>query len=55
VAASPLVGDGTGDHPLVLVDDRLYLERYFRFEQQVAGLITGPPAVPDQPTPPPGR
>jgi exodeoxyribonuclease V alpha subunit len=39
VAASPLVGDGTGDEPLVLVDGRLYLERYFRYEQQVAGLI----------------
>jgi exodeoxyribonuclease V alpha subunit len=39
VAASPLVGDGSGDNPLVLVDGRLYLERYFRYEQQVAGLI----------------
>lgn len=37
--SSPLVGDGSGEHPLVLSDDRLYLERYWRYEQQVAGLI----------------
>lgn len=37
--SSPLVGDGSGEHPLVLADDRLYLERYWRYEQQVAGLI----------------
>ncbi|MFP3882953.1 MAG: exodeoxyribonuclease V subunit alpha [Actinomycetota bacterium] len=46
VAASLLVGDGTGDEPLVLVDGRLYLERYFRYEQQVARLITDRLAVP---------
>lgn len=39
VTASRLVGSGSGDHPLVLIDDRLYLERYYRFEQQVASLI----------------
>ena len=39
LAASVLVGDGSGDHPLVLVDGRLYLERYFRYEQQVAAMI----------------
>lgn len=37
--SSSLVGDGSGEHPLVLSDDRLYLERYWRYEQQVAGLI----------------
>lgn len=37
--SSSLVGDGSGEHPLVLADDRLYLERYWRYEQQVAGLI----------------
>lgn len=40
VAASPLVGDGTGGEPLVQWGDRLYLERYFRYEEQVADLIT---------------
>jgi exodeoxyribonuclease V alpha subunit len=39
VAASPLVGDGSGDEPLVLQDGRLYLERYFRYEELVARLI----------------
>ena len=28
-----------GDEPLVLIDDRLYLERYFRYEEQVAALV----------------
>lgn len=41
VSGSVLAGDGTGDHPLVLSGDLLYLERYFRYEEQVAGLITG--------------
>jgi exodeoxyribonuclease V alpha subunit len=46
------VGDGTGDEPLVLVDGRLYLERYFRYEEQVAGLITERLAAPPtEPTP----
>lgn len=40
VASSVLVGDATGSHPLVLVDDRLYLERYFRFEQKVARILS---------------
>ena len=39
VAASALIGDGSFDEPLVLVGDRLYLERYFRYEEQVAALI----------------
>jgi len=39
LASSVLVGDGTGDHPLVWVDGRLYLERYYRYEQSVARLI----------------
>lgn len=40
VIASGIVGDGAGDEPLVVVDDRLYLERYFRYEEQVAHLIS---------------
>jgi len=39
VAASPLVGDGTGETPLVSSGGRLYLERYFRCEELVARLI----------------
>lgn len=39
VTGSALVGDGSGGEPLVLVKDRLYLERYFRYEDLVAGLI----------------
>ena len=38
VAGSPLVGDG--DAPLVVVDDRLYLQRYHAYESLVAGFIT---------------
>lgn len=41
VAASSLVGDGSGDEPLVMVGGRLYLERYFRYEEELAGLIAG--------------
>ncbi|MEA2023163.1 MAG: exodeoxyribonuclease V subunit alpha [Actinomycetota bacterium] len=37
VAGSPLVGGG--DAPLVLVDDRLYLQRYHAYEDLVAGFI----------------
>ena len=40
VEGSVLVGDGSGDHPLVLSNDLLYLERYFRYEEHVASLIT---------------
>ena len=39
VQASCLVGDGTGDHPLVFADGHLYLERYYRYEERVASLI----------------
>ncbi|HEX2153707.1 MAG TPA: exodeoxyribonuclease V subunit alpha [Acidimicrobiia bacterium] len=39
VDSSALVGNGEGHHPLVEVDDRLYLERYFRYEQLVAELL----------------
>jgi len=49
VAGSRLVGDGSGGHPLVLVDDRLYLERYYRFEQQVTDLIRSRLRVPQGP------
>lgn len=45
LASSPLVGDGRGEEPLVLVDDRLYLERYYRYEEQVVELITARTAV----------
>ena len=48
VAASPMVGDGDGDTPLVLMDDRLYLERYHRYEGVVADLVgerAGDPGV----------
>jgi len=40
VSGSVLIGDGTRDHPLVLSGDLLYLERYFRYEEQVGGLIS---------------
>lgn len=33
--SSSLVGDGSGEHPLVLSDDRLYLERYWRASPSV--------------------
>lgn len=33
--ASPLVGDGPGSSPLVLAGPRLYLRRYWRYEQEV--------------------
>ncbi len=39
VSASSMVGDGSGEEPLVLAEDRLYLERYFRHEERIAGLI----------------
>ncbi|MEA3511567.1 MAG: exodeoxyribonuclease V subunit alpha [Actinomycetota bacterium] len=40
IAVSPLLGDGGEDTPLVLVDDRLYLQRYHAYEVLVAGFIT---------------
>lgn len=39
VAASPLVAEGAGNTPLVLAGNRLYLRRYWRYEQQVATAI----------------
>ena len=39
VARSAMVGGGEDDMPLVLVDDRLYLQRYHSYENQVAGFI----------------
>ncbi len=39
IAGSNMVGDGEDDRPLVLVDDRLYLQRYHSYENQVAGFI----------------
>ena len=46
VANSGIVGDGGGDEPLVLVDDRLYLERYYRYEDRVVGLVDARTATP---------
>src|SRR5690606_21856 len=37
--ASPLVDLGEGERPLVLDDGRLYLRRYWQYEQQVASGI----------------
>ena len=39
IARSAMVGDGSGDQPLVLSDGLLYLQRYFRYEELVAALI----------------
>jgi len=39
VADSPLVEFGAGDSPLVLAGNRLYLRRYWQYEQQVARAI----------------
>lgn len=39
VAHSAIVGDGSGGEPMVLVDDRLYLDRYFRYEEAIVGLF----------------
>jgi len=48
LSTSVLVGDGTGDHPLVLADDRLYLERYYRYERRVADLVNDRLNAPEQ-------
>ncbi|MCP4678151.1 MAG: exodeoxyribonuclease V subunit alpha [Deltaproteobacteria bacterium] len=37
--SSSLVGDGSRPTPLVLEDDRLYLTRYWRYEQRLAALL----------------
>ncbi len=39
VAASDIVGSVGDDTPLVLVDDRLYLQRYYSYEESIAGII----------------
>ncbi|WKE66222.1 exodeoxyribonuclease V subunit alpha [Gallaecimonas kandeliae] len=39
LAASPLVDQGPGEQPLVLGGGRLYLRRYWQYEQQLAGQI----------------
>ena len=46
VGACPLVGTGDGDEPLVVDGDRLYLDRFFRYEEQVAGFIESRISVP---------
>lgn len=47
----PLVSDGAGDTPLVRVGTRLYLRRYWQYEQSVrAGIdarLAAPPALPE--------
>lgn len=55
LSASVLVGDGTGDHPLVLADDRLYLERYHRYERRVAELLIARLNAPERPVAPASR
>ena len=44
-----LVSGGEGDTPLVLVDKRLYLRRYWRYEQAVSGAIHERIAKPQAP------
>ncbi|WP_341502147.1 exodeoxyribonuclease V subunit alpha [Gallaecimonas sp. GXIMD4217] len=39
LAASPLVDQGPGSQPLVLSGNRLYLRRYWQYEQQLAGQL----------------
>ncbi len=39
LASCSLVGDGSRPAPLVLEDDRLYLTRYWRYEQRLAALL----------------
>ena len=39
LAESVMVGDGTGGHPLVFEEGRLYLQRYHRYERRVADLL----------------
>ena len=46
VSGSAMVGDGSGEEPLVLDGDRLYLERYFRHEERVVNLIGTRTTVP---------
>lgn len=46
VSGSAMVGDGAGDEPLVLDGDRLYLERYFRYEERLVDLIDARTAAP---------
>ena len=45
-ADSPMVGGGAGEEPLVLEEGRLYLERYYRYEEQAASLIETRAAAP---------
>jgi len=46
VLSCPLVGTGDGDQPLVAAGDRLYLDRFFRYEERVADSIEARMAVP---------
>ena len=46
VRDSAMVGDGMGEEPLVQVEGRLYLERYFRYEERLFDLIEARALVP---------
>lgn len=45
-ADSPMVGGGAGEEPLVLEGGRLYLERYYRYEDRLVRLIRARAAAP---------
>ena len=47
VRDSPMVGDGRGEEPLVHVGGRLYLERYFRYEELLFDLIEARALAPE--------
>jgi exodeoxyribonuclease V alpha subunit len=46
LAHPQLVGSGEGDTPLVLTGERLYLRRYWRFEQAVIAAVSARVAAP---------
>ncbi len=47
VAAGPMVGDGRGEEPLVMVEGRLYMERYYRYENRLVELLGARVATPE--------
>ena len=47
VRDSSMVGGGRGDEPLIHADGRLYLERYFRYEERLFDLIAARARVPE--------
>ncbi len=50
-AAAPLVGDGAADRPFVLAAGRLYLRRFWNYENQVARQLRRMAQTPDQAVP----